>query len=202
MTRFGLTLRTLGALVATIVASTSHAYFSTIDNGELIQPGKYQVSVEPQIILSEFSGFNMVGRFDTGINQDSSARVLLGVGKVDYQVGGFYKYVPFPDTVNQPAIGGSAGVVLARVNGVTLTSIRLHPLISKRFQTEVGDLIPYGSLPLGITFSSGTTTVPVQLVLGSELRPMNMKDVSFFAELGMNITKAFGYISGAVAYRF
>lgn len=202
MTRFGLTLHSFIALLLTLGTSTSHAYFSTIDNGEMIAPGKYQVSVEPQIILNEFSGFNMVGRFDTGINQDSSARVILGVGKVDYQVGGFYKYVPFPDTATQPAIGGSAGLVLARVNGVTLTSLRFHPLLSKTFQTEVGDLIPYGSLPFGITFASGTTTVPVQLVVGSELRPMNMKDISFFAELGLNVSKAFGYISGAVAYRF
>ncbi|MEK7357428.1 MAG: hypothetical protein AAB250_13330 [Bdellovibrionota bacterium] len=183
-------------------ASTSHAYFSTIDTGEMVPKGKYQVSVEPQIIFNEFDGFNVVGRFDTGINADSSARVLLGVGKVDYQVGGFYKYVPFPDTSNQPAIGGSVGMVLARANGVTMTSIRFQPLVSKKFETEIGDLIPYASLPLGITFTTNQTTMPVQLVVGSELRPLNMKDLSFFAELGLNVTKAFGYVSGAIAYRF
>lgn len=192
----------LGALLLTLVASTSHAYYSTIDNGELVEKGKYQVSVEPQLILNNYDGFNLVGRFDTGINQDSSARVLVGFGKVDYQVGGFFKYVPFPDTANQPAIGGSAGMILSRVNGVTYTSIRLHPLISKQFQTEIGDLIPYGSVPFGLTISSNQTVVPVQVVVGSELRPMNMKDLSFFAELGLNVSKAFGYVSGAVAYRF
>ncbi|MES2962615.1 MAG: hypothetical protein V4760_01915 [Bdellovibrionota bacterium] len=189
-------------LAATFLASTSQAYFSTIDSGEMVEKGQYQLSIEPQIILNTYDGFNMTGRFDTGITPDSSARVELGVGKIDYSVGGFYKYVPFPDTATQPAIGGSVGMVLARTAGITMTSVRFHPLLSKRFQTEIGDLVPYGSLPFGITFTSNQTTMPVQLVVGSELRPMNMKNISFFAELGINVSKAFGYVSGAVAYRF
>ena len=188
---------------ATLAASTSQAYFSTIDTGELIAPGHYQVGLEPQLILSNFSGLNAVGRFDAGINEDSNVRAILGFGKVDYQVGGFYKYVPFPDTRTQPAIGGEVGLLLARVNGNTENSIRLHPLVSKKLETEVGDVTPYGSIPFGITWrSTGETLVPAQLVGGAELRPMNHKDLSFFAELGLNLNNAFGYISGAIAWRF
>lgn len=195
---------TLTTTLATTLAacSTSHAYFSVVDTGELIEQGQYQVTLEPQLILNNYDGFNLIGHFDTGIDQDSGARVTLGFGKVDYQVGGFYKYVPFPDTAKQPAIGGSAGVVMAKVNGVTMTSLRLKPLVSKKLQTEIGDLIPYASLPFGITFTSNQTTVPVQLVVGSEVKPMNMENISFFGEIGVNISKAFGYLSGAAAYRF
>jgi hypothetical protein len=191
------------ALAATaLLASTSHAYFSVIDTGDILTPGKYQMSLEPQLILQDYDGFNAVARFDRGINEESSARAILGFGKVDFQVGGFYKWVPFPDTGNQPAIGGSAGAILARVNGDTQFSVRVNPLVSKRFETEIGDLTPYASLPLGVTSRKDETVVPVQLALGSELQPINNQNLSVFAELGFNLNKAFGYISAAIAYRF
>lgn len=180
----------------------AHAYFSTIDTGELIAPEKYQAILEPQLILNKHDGFNMIGRFDTGLTEDSSVRGVLGVGKVDFQLGGFFKWVPFPDVGKQPAIGLETGALLARVNSQSEFSVRLHPLVSKAFQTEVGDLVPYGSLPLGVTFRSDKTFVPVQIVGGSEMRPLNWPRVSFFAELGLNLTESFSYISGAIAYRF
>lgn len=188
--------------VTALLASPAQAYFSVIDTGEVLAPGKYQASLEPQLILQNYDGFNAVARFDRGINEESSARAILGFGKVDFQVGGFYKWVPFPDTANQPAIGGSAGAILARVNGDTQFSVRVNPLFSKRLETEIGDFTPYASLPLGITSRKDETVVPVQFVLGSELQPINNQNLSIFAELGFNLHKAFGYISAAVAYRF
>jgi hypothetical protein len=115
------------------------------------------------------------------------------------------KWIPFPDTESQPAIGGEAGLIVARIGSLTQYSIRFHPLISKKIELEIGDLIPYGSLPLGITVQSGgvdETFVPVQLVGGAELRPLEMKNWSFFGEVGVNLTKSFGYVTAAVAYRF
>lgn len=189
------------ALLASV--SDAEAYFSTIDNGELVAPGAYQVSLEPQLVLTNNEGFNVVGRLDTGIDQQSSARALLGVGKVDFQIGGFYKIVPFPDTATQPAIGADFGAIVARVAGETETSLRFHPLTSKRFEAEVGDFTPYASLPIGVTWRSGSeTTIPVQLVGGTEFRSLNHPNISYFAELGININRSFSYLSAALAYRF
>ena len=182
--------------------ATAFGYYSTIDTGELVKPGAYQMSLEPQLMFNRYEGFNAVGRFDTGINEQSSFRGLLGVGKVSFQLGGFYKIVPFPDTAKQPAIGADVGVIYARVNDMTETSLRFHPLFSKRFETEVGDFTPYGSLPLGVTFRSDETYVPIQIAGGTEFRPLNLANWSFFAELGININKSFSYLSAAVAYRF
>lgn len=178
------------------------AYFSTMDTGELVAPGQYQVSFEPQIIFQNYSGFNAIGRFDTGINESSSVRGVLGVGTVDFEVGGFYKWVPFPDTETQPAIGGMVGVTIARVNSDTEYNIRFHPLVSKKLESEIGDVIPYGSIPIGITSLPDKTIVPIQLVAGAELRPLNTPNFSFFGEIGANINDAFGYISAMVTYRF
>lgn len=187
------------ALVATPQA---HAYFSTIDTGDVIAPGTFQASLEPQLILNRYDGFNMVGRFDTGINEESSVRGILGFGKVDFQIGALYKYIPFPDAGNQPAIGAEAGIIYARVNGETEFSFRLHPLVSKRLETEIGDLTPYVSIPLGITSRKDETIGPVQFVAGAELRPLNYQSISFFGELGLNVAKSFSYVSAAVAWRF
>jgi hypothetical protein len=196
------TLGLVTALSVLAFAPKASAYFSTIDTAELIEPQKYQVSLEPQLILSRYDGLEATGRLDTGINESSSVRGILGFGTVDFQVGGFYKFIPFPDTANQPAIGGEAGVIIARVKGNSEVSVRLHPLVSKKFETEIGDVIPYASLPFGITNRVDGTFVPFQLVGGAELRALNTPQISYFAELGINLNQAFSYISLAVAYRF
>jgi hypothetical protein len=192
------------ALAFTVIStSNAQAYFSTIDNGELVAPGAYQISLEPQLVLTNNEGFNVVGRLDTGLDQQSSVRAVLGFGKVDFQIGGFYKIVPFPDTATQPAIGADIGALIARVGGETETNIRFHPLASKRFEAEIGDFTPYASLPLGVTWrTGGETTVPVQLVGGTEFRSLNHPNISYFGELGVNINRSFSYLSAAIAYRF
>jgi hypothetical protein len=206
--RFASLLRSTFSLALSVLCLTvfnapnAQAYFSTIDDGELVAPGQYQVSVEPQVLFDRYPGVNGVARFDTGFNDSSSVRGILGFGKVDFQLGGMYKWIPFPDVDGQPAIGLDAGMILARVNNQNEFSVRLHPLISKRFETEIGDLIPYGSLPLGVTTRPDKTVIPVQIVAGTEFRPLNLKNFSFFGELGINLNEAFSYISAAVAYRF
>ncbi|MES2856037.1 MAG: hypothetical protein V4692_09245 [Bdellovibrionota bacterium] len=190
------------ALLVNAATSPAEAYFSVLDTGDVIPPGSYQALLAPQVILTNYDGFNAVGMFDVGLTEETSARALLGFGKVDYQIGGMYKWIPFPDVGNQPAIGGQAGVILARVNGDTQFSLRFNPLVSKRLETEIGDITPFVSLPIGFTTYRNETYVPVQLVGGSEFTPIDMKNISFLAELGINVSRAFGYISGAVAWRF
>lgn len=191
--------------VSALVSPPAHAYFATLDNGEVLKEGEYQAMFSPQLIFNQYDGANFTGRLDTGLADGLSGRAILGFGKVDFQMGGMLKWIPFPDTSSQPAIGGEAGVLIARIGSTTQYSLRFHPLVSKKIETEIGDVIPYGSLPLGVTVQSGGATetiVPVQLVAGSELRPLEMKNWSFFGELGVNITRSFGYVSIAAAYRF
>jgi hypothetical protein len=183
-------------------SSKAAAYFSVIDTGELIAPNRYQVGLESQVVLNEFEGMNFVGRFDAGIDESSSARAILGFGKVDFQAGAFYKYIPFPDVEGQPAIGFTTGLMLARVAGGTEFSLRFNPLVSKRFQTEIGDFVPYAALPLGLRNTDAGSFVPVQIVGGTEFRPLSSTNWSYFAEAGVNLSKAFSYISLAFMYRF
>ncbi len=191
---------------ALLVAPKAQAYYSTLDSGEMVGENQYQAMASMQSIFNKYDGMNFTGRLDTGIRDDISVRGVLGFGKVDFHIGVLSKWIPFPDTDQQPAIGAEAGVLLARIGSVTQYSLRVHPLVSKRLELEIGDVIPYASLPTGVTIQSGSgadeTFTPLQLVIGSELRPLEVKDWSFFAELGLNLHKSFGYIAASAAYRF
>ena len=194
-----LTFATVLALLAPLKA---HAYYSTFDTGEVIAPQTYQVGLAPQYITNRYEGGQVDGFFDAGIDESSSARGIIGAGIVNFELGGMYKYVPFPDAGRQPAIGGEVGAVVARTSIGTEVSLRASPMVSKRLESEVGDFIPYASLPLGITFRPDRTVVPIQLEIGTEFRPLNIPNLSGFAEIGIDMMDAFGYAGVAVAWRF
>ena len=186
-----------------LITAPAHAYYSTIDTGDLVAPGHYQAGLEVQGVMNNHPGANVVGRVDTGIDDSSSIRGILGFGKVDFQLGGMYKLIPFPDTASQPAMGFEAGALIARVDGgETQVSLRFHPLISKRLESEIGNITPYGSIPFGLTFGNNGVFIPSQFVVGVELRPLNLPNLSLFAELGLQMTHSFSYVSIAAAYRF
>ena len=192
------------AVAALLLTSQfAHAYGSVIQTGDLVDPGAFQAGLAPQITFSRYDGVSLDALLDVGVDNASSARGLIGVGDgVNFEVGGLYKYIPFPDTERQPAIGGEVGVIFARTEGKSEVDLRFNPLISKKLETEIGDVSPYASLPISIAFRDGSTLVPIQLAAGSELRLLSTPQLSFFAEAGFNLHDAFGYVSGAVAWRF
>jgi hypothetical protein len=198
---------TLIAGVLTVLLSLSHAkaFYSVLNTGEVLKPGEYQAMASPQVVFNRYSGTNFAGRLDMGLEDGVSARGVLGFGKVDFQIGGLIKWVPFPDTESQPSIGGEAGLIVSRIGGINQYSLRFNPLVSKKFETEIGDVTPYGSLPIGVTIQSGDTTetiTPVQLVGGAELHPLDLKNWRFLGELGLNVSQSFSFVSFGIAYRF
>ena len=193
----------LATLCLTLATSPlANAYFSTIDTGELVAPHAYRATLEPQFILNKIDGANGIGRFSTGITEESSAELVLGLGEVDFQAGAFYKLIPYPDTEGQPAIGAKFGFLVAEVGNETEYNLRFHPLVSKTFETEAGALTPYGSIPLGLRVRNDTTTFPLQVAGGVEYKVSGHENLRLMTELGLNLSKAFDYISFAVAYNF
>ena len=195
-----LTLLTLFATI--LVTQPSKAYYATLDTGDLVAVERYRASVAPQLIVNKYDGMNLTGRFDTGINPDSSIRAILGFGKVDFQAGVLYKYIPFPDLETQPALGGMAGVLFSRVEGSTELSLRFHPLVSKKMHSDIGAFNWYGSLPLGLTSRSNETFVPIQLAGGTEYAAPNWKVFKVMGEVGINLNKSFSYITVAAVFDF
>lgn len=198
----------LFTIMITILTTNAQAYFSVMDTGKIIPTGKYRAIIGPQFILSgDNEGVNASGRFDAGIGESTTLRGLVGVGDDSMFYGGAsIKYIPFPDFESQPALGVFGGLTFASLKVGSKTeealTVRVGPLVSKDFETDIGLLTPYGALPLSVTFVDGDTIYPVHLVGGADFKPYNWENVSFMAEVGMKLNKAFSYIALAVSFEF
>ena len=182
------------------LAPSAQAFFETGESAEITKPGYYKIGIMPQIRLSDGSGMNVTGFFDSGLAEDKSVRVSLGAGETDFYTGGSFKWVPIPDYENQPAIGGKVEAIYARKSSDSLVSFRFQPLASKKFDTEHGLFTPYAGLPISVTTWRSNTDTQVNLVGGTEFVTPKIKNMEFGAELGLNGTKSFSYISGYITF--
>ena len=178
-----------------------------MDTGELVKKGEYRALGEGQILFDEPKGFNLNGRFATGFDDESEIQFEAGVGSVDYYLGAFYKWIPFPDTDEQPAIGGRAGVTFADFNDNSVYGFNVTPMISKRFGTGIGDFTPYSGVEMGLQKNVNDTFFSMQAVLGVEWSPnewdfRDIKDFNFLVEYGFEIDDAFNYLSFGASYDF
>jgi hypothetical protein len=186
-----------------LIEVPAQAYLSTIDTADLLDPGHYQFSVEPQVITGDTALMNFTGRFDAGIGENSSVRALLGGGSYSpLEWGLFYKWAPIPDLDEQPGISIMGGFLLARKNEKNVFNFRVHPIVSKRFTGDFGAVIPYIAVPVGVQVVESKTTYPTHLALGTEIRPEAWTGMSVFVEGGINVADAFNYISAALVFWF
>lgn len=202
-------MKIIALLALLFSVSTANAYYAIMDTGKIVPTGKYRVIAGPQFITTgENDGMNVSGRFDAGIGESTTLRALLGGGNGGdlFFTGLFAKYVPYPDFENQPALGFIGGFTYGRETYSRETedvlSVKFAPLASKDFETNIGLLTPYVSLPISVAFVDGSTIYPVQLVGGSEFKPYSWENVSFMGELGVKLNKAFTYVAFSVVFEF
>lgn len=174
------------------------AYFEVGESAEISKPGMFKVGVMPQIRLSGGSGMNFTGYFVAPVDEEKSYRLQAGGGDTDFYASGSFKWIPIPDYKNQPAIGGKVEAIFGREGGDSLVSLRVMPLISKKFEIHHGTLIPYGAVPLSYTTFRSTTESQINLVAGAEFITPQAQNMEFGGELGLNGNKSFSYISGYV----
>ncbi len=186
----------LGAKALSSLSSpAAWALYSTMDTGDLLETGEYQAQISSQFMTQHSSGINIVGRFDSHFDPDANLRAIVGFGETDFQLGAFVKWMPIPDFQRQPAMGLLMGLLYARDNDEDELNLRFHPLISKRFTAEFGDLTPYGSLPFGLRSRDGKVDFPLQVVVGTDFKPYQWDNLSVRLELGFNLAEAFSYVS-------
>lgn len=189
-------------LSALLLNSPALGYYETGESGEIQKLGTYRAGIMPQLRLSDGSGMNFTGFFDAALNEESSLRVLLGAGETDFYTGGSYKWIPIPDYDRQPALGLKAEALYARKGSDSAVSLRLHPLVSKKFEIEQGVITPYVSLPFGTTTYQSNTTTPVNIVTGLEFITPQVENTLFGVELGLNANKSFSYLSAFATIMF
>jgi hypothetical protein len=186
-----------GLLIA--MSSNAFAYQSVFDTGEIVPAGKYRVMGELQY-LGDPSGLNLTAGMDAGVNESSNIRAVAGVGSVNLYAGVFYKWVPFPDTDTQPAIGIMGGGTWARYDGENYPGIRIQPIVSKKIDTEFGFINPYASLPFGVISGPRNNTFPFQFVVGTDWKPVDVENFSFLLEVGLNVNESASYVSTGLLY--
>ncbi len=186
-------------LLSLLISPTSFAYYSLMDTADLVPEGIYNTNVETQFITDGDSGLNLIGRFDSRLDEETSYRVEAGFGTVDFNIAAFYKWSPIPDTKKQPALSVSGGVSIARYTFGNVSandlSLRAHPVASKKFKSDFGLITPYGGIPLGLRTVEGNTDLVAQLTIGVKAKPRRFKHMSFIGEIGFDLTDAFTFLS-------
>lgn len=201
-------LKRLTLLLAGVFLSTpALAYYSVMDNGEIMEARHYKLTPELQFI-TDVGGINTSVRFDTGLTDDTGLRAMVGFGRTDFFAGALFKWMPVPDFDKQPAIGANFGVLYGRENNGSDLTFRLEPLVSKRFLVHFGHLTPYASLPLGLRIHNGdrydttNTDITSQIVVGTQVELDGWDTLQFMTELGADLASAYSHISLAAVLYF
>lgn len=184
------------------LSSTSHAYLSIAESGEILTPGKYQVGVEPQFLTNKGGGTNFDVMLDSSLNDSTSMRLTMGAGAVDFNAFASVKWIPFPDVDNQPAMGLRVGGGIARDEGVNLLQLQAAPLVSKKFDTEYGLAVPYLAVPLTFLYTKEENYTAVNFTVGSEFHYVDWTQVTLGGEVGVDLSKSFSYISLYATFPF
>ncbi|MEM7647180.1 MAG: hypothetical protein AAF203_09740 [Pseudomonadota bacterium] len=194
-------------LTMIFLSPSAMAFFSLMDTGQLVDEGSYRAQGESQILFDSPEGFNLNGRFSTGFDDESEFQFEGGVGSVDFYMAAFYKWIPFPDTSDQPAIGFRGGVTFAELNNYSTYGFNFTPMISKVIDTDLGDITPFGGMQLGLQKNTFETFFSMQIALGIQWSPSewdfrSLKDFDFLLEYGIEVDDSFSYLSFGAAYNF
>ena len=125
------------------------AYYGVLDNGEILDPGKFKLTGDVQA-LTKNGGMNLGVTADLGLHEDYGLRALLGTGKTDFYAGGMFKWMPIPDIENQPAMGVNIGIIYGKDTHMTDLTFRAEPMLSKKIVLESATFTPYAALPVNV----------------------------------------------------
>ncbi len=179
------------------------SYYTTHDTGDILPKDQREVFSHIQFFTSEGLKTNIMAGYDWPSNQNPSAqyRAQIGLGH-SLSAAIKYKWVPIPDYENQPSMGGIFSAQVAMPSSQTEFTLTASPLLSKRYDTNIGVNNFYASLPVSVQFYDGATNVPIQLIGGTFFKLDDYENLHFTAEIGVGLTKSFNYISLGMTLNF
>ena len=178
-----------------LFASSAFAFYTVQDTGDLLAPDQMAVGASLQgMTAGPVHGVNILGHLDKGLTDTSNLRFEAGSGATDAVLGGYYKWVPFPDYQDQPAVGFIMGGQYAHYQGAGEIAARFTPIASKKFEIHSdqanGTITPYVALPIAIANYNSSTLFPVQITLGAKYHDDRVKVCDFLAELDFDVNQA------------
>ena len=139
-------------------------------------------------------GVNVLGHVDKGLNDSSNLRFEAGTGATDAVLGGYLKWVPFPDYQNQPAVGFTMGAQYAHYQGESEVAIRVTPIASKKFNINTDSwnavITPFVAVPIAVATYNHGNLVPIQLTMGAKYHDPRITQCDFLAELDFDVNQA------------
>ena len=189
-------------LAALILSRTSFAYLTLGETAEVLPEGYYKFGLQPQLIVSDGSGVNFGAYFDTNIENGIDGRIEIGGGTIEFWTAASVKWVPIPDVDRQPAVGFRGGLSYARDNGFNFYNLTFAPILSKKADTQYGEMVPFIGLPISIPIidTKFNKETGIQLAIGAEW--FQDKDVNYGIELDLNLAKSFSSVSAFVSFPF
>lgn len=189
-------------LVLALFLNVSQAYLGLLTDGDILPADKFRTGAELQGVLNENDGINIAGHFDMGLNESTELLLEAGTGAQDFFGTLQFKYVPFPDYENQPAIGFIFGTTMTSESGNSDTLLNVKAFASKEFETDIGQMTPYGGLAVNLALTDNNDQDPLQLILGNKYKHPDWESMYLFAELGIDVSDAFNYIAVYLTYEF
>jgi len=200
-------MRALSLIFVILYSTSCLAFFSLMDTTQLKKQGEYKILGEGQILFDDPKGFNLNSRFSTGLSEESEIQFEAGLGSIDYYMGAFWKWIPFPDTNEQPGLGLRTGATFANINNYSTYGFNVTPMISKMIDSDFGRFTPYGGIQMGLQKNTNDTFFSMQATIGLEWTPSawdhpQIKDFNFMLEYGVEVDDSFDYLSFGASYNF
>jgi|GEM_PF-2632740 len=196
----------LGALffICFLKASPSQARLplGNADTAEILGQNQMRAQGETQY-ASQGGGqlLNFRGRFSANIQNDSDIQGELSFSPEGYTMAGFWKWVPYPDTVSQPAAGARMGFFYGRSEGQTIYGLQGAPTISKIISMgRLGQLIPFAALPVALESRTDSTSLRVKVSAGTQYTHPSLDRFHFLMEYGQPLLNSDYHFSLALSY--
>ena len=171
------------------------AFMGVGETAEIIPQGQYRIGFAPQLYMGNGGGVDVGAYLDMNIDTSINSRFELGSGVTQFWASGSLKWVPFPDYERQPAIGGRAVLMYVRDNNQNFFNTQITPIVSKKYDTKIGRMIPYAGLPFTFIYENSVDNFVIsKLCFGSEWEVK--KDFQTGAELSIDL------YNGSTTYGF
>lgn len=189
----------LFALLGLLTLNTAQA--GTFTTPHFVEPGRFAIGVEPELILSNGAGLGGNLRYTHGVTDLNNATFLIGTGGGPrrFRVGGNFTFDFFPDVDQQPGIGIALQPIYYRLRSNTgLLELSAVPYIHKNFVNGGNEIEPYLSVPFGWNFTSGNYQFHSALHVGGMFK--THENFRYLLEVGLKLNNTETFISGGVSY--
>lgn len=201
MKRFALGLALFLGL-SSVAADVPGSYMRTATQ---LPVNSYEMLISPSYIMTGKGGAYLSAELRYQPYDAFAAGFGFGAGELGFNFGvhGVWNVLPQLKLVPQVAVLG--GAYFNRVAGANYFVVKLAPTVSHTFQSEWGDVTPYGAIALAPSFSlvqSAANLFSIKGSLGSQLAFKGMDGLRVMTEVSLGLLNSTYEIGLGLTYPF